>query len=62
MKRFLKFEKFSYKENDLIKFEYVCIYKSFIKPIYKRSRIQSIEDARKEKKFFYKRLEENKYF
>ena len=47
-KRFLKFENISHKEIDLIEIEYGCFYKSSIKPFYKGSRIESIEDDRKE--------------
>ena len=52
MKIFPNFENISYKENDFIEIEYGCIYKSSSNPIYKGSRIESIEDARKE----YKKL------
>tara|TARA_Y100000589_G_scaffold163572_1_gene155469 strand:+ start:193 stop:444 length:252 start_codon:yes stop_codon:yes gene_type:complete len=52
VKRFRKFENISNKENDFIEIEYGCVYKSSSKPVYKGSRIESVEDARKE----YKKL------
>ena len=52
VKRFRKFENISNQENDFIEIEYGCVYKSSSKPIYKGSRIESVEDARKE----YKKL------
>ena len=52
VKRFRKFENISNIENDFIEIEYGCVYKNSIKPVYKGSRIESIEDARKE----YKKL------
>jgi len=52
VKRFRKFENISNIENDFIEIEYGCIYKHSSKPIYKGSRIESVEDARKE----YKKL------
>ena len=52
VKRFRKFENISNKENDFIEIEYGCVYKSSSKPVYKGSRIESLEDARKE----YKKL------
>ena len=48
VKRFRKFENISQKENDFIEIEYGCVYKSSCKPIYKGSRIESLDDARKE--------------
>ena len=39
VKRFKKFENFSYKENDFIEIEYGCVYKSTTIPIYKGGRI-----------------------
>ena len=48
VKRFRKFENISHKENDFIEIEYGCVYKSSNKPVYKGSRIESLEDARKE--------------
>tara|TARA_Y100000589_G_scaffold279077_1_gene274879 strand:+ start:97 stop:348 length:252 start_codon:yes stop_codon:yes gene_type:complete len=50
VKRFRKFEKILHKENDFIEIEYGCVYKSSGKPLYKGSRIESLEDARKEYK------------
>jgi len=55
VKRFRKFENISQKENDFIEIEYGCVYKSSSKPVYKGSRIESLEDARKE---YQKLLEE----
>tara|TARA_Y100000589_G_scaffold182770_1_gene173115 strand:- start:392 stop:643 length:252 start_codon:yes stop_codon:yes gene_type:complete len=52
VKRFRKFENISNIENDFIEIEYGCVYKNSSKPVYKGSRIESIEDARKE----YKKL------
>ena len=52
VKRFRKFENISYKENDFIEIEYGCVYKSTTNPVYKGSRIEAIEDVRKE----YKKL------
>lgn len=52
MKRFKKFENISNKEYEFIEIEYGCVYKSSSKPIYKGSRIEYLEDARKE----YKKL------
>ena len=48
VKRFRKFENISNQENDFIEIEYGCVYKSSSKPVYKGSRIESIENARKE--------------
>ena len=48
VKRFKKFENISNQENDFIEIEYGCVYKSSSKPVYKGSRIESIENARKE--------------
>ena len=50
IKRFRRFENISEKENNFIEIEYGCVYKSSSKPVYKGSRIESIEDARKEYK------------
>ena len=50
IKRFRKFENISEKENNFIEIEYGCVYKSSSKPVYKGSRIESLEDARKEYK------------
>ena len=55
VKRFRKFENISQKENDFIEIEYGCVYKSSSKPVYNGSRIESLEDARKE---YQKLLEE----
>ena len=48
VKRFRKFENISNQENDFIEIEYGCVYKSSSKPVYKGSRIESIENARKD--------------
>ena len=48
VKRFRKFEDINNKQNDFIEIEYGCVYKSSSKPVYKGSRIESIENARKE--------------
>ena len=48
VKRFRKFENICNQENDFIEIEYGCVYKSSSKPVYKGSRIESIENARKE--------------
>ena len=48
VKRFRKFENISNQENDFIEIEYGCVYKSSSKPVYKGSRIESLENARKE--------------
>tara|TARA_B100001287_G_scaffold228297_1_gene198421 strand:- start:246 stop:497 length:252 start_codon:yes stop_codon:yes gene_type:complete len=48
VKRFRKFENINNQENDFIEIEYGCVYKSSSKPVYKGSRIESIENARKE--------------
>ena len=48
VKRFRKFENISNQENDFIEIEYGCVYKRSSKPVYKGSRIESIENARKE--------------
>lgn len=48
VKRFKKFENINHKENDFIEITYGCVYKSSSKPFYKGSRIESVEDARKE--------------
>ena len=50
MKRFRNFENISHKENDFIQIEYGSVYKSSSKTVYKGSRIESIQDARKENK------------
>ena len=55
VKRFRKFEDINNKQNDFIEIEYGCVYKSSSKPVYKGSRIETLEDARKEYK---KHLEE----
>ena len=52
VKRFRKFENISNIENDFIEIEYGCVYKNSSKPVYKGSRIETVEDARKE----YKKL------
>ena len=49
-KIFCKSENSSNKENDFIEIEYSCFYKSFSIPVYKESKIESIEDARKKYK------------
>ena len=54
VKRFRKFENISNIENDFIEIEYGCVYKNSSKPVYKGSRIESIEDARKEYKKLFK--------
>tara|TARA_B100000212_G_C27087890_1_gene410971 strand:- start:39 stop:290 length:252 start_codon:yes stop_codon:yes gene_type:complete len=48
VKRFRKFENISNQENDFIEIEYGCVYKFSNKPVYKGSRVESIENARKE--------------
>ena len=50
VKRFRKFEDINNKQNDFIEIEYGCVYKSSSKPVYKGSRIETLEDARKEYK------------
>ena len=63
VKRFRKFQNISNKENEFIEIEYGFFYKSSSKPVYKGSRIESLDDARKEyKKTLGRRLDEYKYF
>ena len=50
VERFKKFENISHKENHFIEIEDGPIYKSTTEPVYKGSRVESIEDARKEYK------------
>ena len=48
MKRFRNFENISHKENDFIEIEDGSVYKSSSKNVHKRSRIESMQYARKE--------------
>ena len=47
MKRFRAFKNFIDKEYDFIQIEYSCVYKISSKTLYKGSKIESIEDAKK---------------
>tara|TARA_Y100001978_G_scaffold126447_1_gene112772 strand:+ start:144 stop:302 length:159 start_codon:yes stop_codon:yes gene_type:complete len=46
LKRLRKFDCTSQKEKDFIEIEYGYVYKNYSKPVYKGSRIESLEDAR----------------
>ena len=50
VKRFRKFEDINNKQNDFIEIEYGCVYKRSSKPVMKGSRVETIEQARKEYK------------
>ena len=52
VKRFKKFESNIPQTKELMEIEYGCVYKRLRKPVMKGSRIETLEDARKE----YKKL------
>ena len=56
VKRLRKFEDINYEQNDFIEIVYGCVYDSSGIPVYKVSKIELIEDTRKEGKLLEERL------
>ena len=64
LKRFRKYENTAYKENDYMEIDFGYIFITSIKPVWKGSKIETVEDGHKEyevmlkdglKKLIYKR-------
>ena len=48
LKRFRKYENIAHKENDFMEIDFGYIFKSSTKPVWKGSKIETVEDGQKE--------------
>jgi len=48
LKRFRKYENIAHKENDFMEIDFGYIYKTSTKPVWKGSKIETVEDGQKE--------------
>ena len=48
LKRFRKFENIAYKENDYMEIDFSYIFRPSTKPVWKESKIETVEDGYKE--------------
>tara|TARA_B100001287_G_C22212635_1_gene313199 strand:- start:153 stop:404 length:252 start_codon:yes stop_codon:yes gene_type:complete len=48
LKRFRKYENISHKENDFMEIDFGYIFKTSTKPVWKGSKIETVEDGQKE--------------